>query len=263
MVYSRQRLTTSLMLWPFNTLHVVVTPTTKFLSLLLCNCNFATVTNHKYLCCLRQLPWKGHLTPLPQRGHDPQLENRWCEHFWLCPGSFRKLERLTHRLFTELWVFNSYGVQIHRVLMIFTHRFPRSEWCDLILPPEPLPASVSLRIVNVTVVIETVSSNAEQVARPSALLIFNTFQWFAPLFCFLVHLSLHTWRLVQPIIFLHYGYCDWCCLYIDDTQVYPSSANTVSCECLCWWQKRCCDWGMYQCSSNVQRAKFPLFVRSP
>lgn len=119
------------------------------------------------------------------------------------------------------------------------------------------------RIVNVTVVIETVSSNAEQVARPSALLIFNTFQWFAPSFCFLVHLSLHTWRLVQPIIFLHYRYCDWCCLYIDDTQVYPSSANTVSCECLCWWQKRCCDWGMYQCSGNVQRAKFPLFVRSP
>jgi hypothetical protein len=47
-----QWLSTFLMLSPFHTVpHVVVTPTIKLSSLLLLNCNFATVMNHniKYL----------------------------------------------------------------------------------------------------------------------------------------------------------------------------------------------------------------------
>ena len=58
---------TSLMLWPFNTvLHVVLTPTIKLSSEQLHKCNLATVTNHNYLIDRlsdMQSPWKGCSTP--------------------------------------------------------------------------------------------------------------------------------------------------------------------------------------------------------
>ena len=65
-------LSSFLVLWPFNTVpHVVVTPTIKLFSLLLHNCNFATVMNNNANICVF---WWSQVTPVRgsfdlQRGH--------------------------------------------------------------------------------------------------------------------------------------------------------------------------------------------------
>jgi hypothetical protein len=60
------------MLWPFNTVpHVAVTPSHKIISLLLHNCEFATVMNNdvKNICCARYL-W---VIRFPKRDHNPPM----------------------------------------------------------------------------------------------------------------------------------------------------------------------------------------------
>jgi hypothetical protein len=65
------------MLQPFNTVpHVVVTPNIKLFSLLLHNCNFASVLNCSVNICISLRSW---VTPVegsfnPQRGHGLKVE---------------------------------------------------------------------------------------------------------------------------------------------------------------------------------------------
>lgn len=66
-----QGFSTFLMLQPSNTVsHVVVTTDYKFISLLLHNCNFASVMNHNV-----NIWYAGYLISDPQSGHSPQIES--------------------------------------------------------------------------------------------------------------------------------------------------------------------------------------------
>ena len=83
------------MLWPFNTVHGVMTPNHKIISLLLHNCNFVTVINHNV-----NIWYAGYLTWDSQRGQDRQVE-KCCS-------------RECHLMYKSYWLIDWYRASSYR-----------------------------------------------------------------------------------------------------------------------------------------------------